>query len=121
MSQEETKTPQQEMDILRAEIDQLRAQKNVILLKRQLAKMKTDDAGNGESVTIESISDFFSTLQTEAEAVKAGIIDADMARALARIRGHQLKTAELQLRHAQLYKGRLPDPRMKLIADQSKP
>jgi len=65
--------------------------------------------------TVKTVSDMMRELQAEIEAVKNGKLDESKARVVARFRGLQLKTAELNLQFQRLTKGRLPQTEMPLL------
>lgn len=71
-------------------------------------------------ISIATVSDMMAALQQEILDIKSGTLDESKARVVSRFRGHQLKTAELQLQYARMNKGRVPDPEMKLIQTGSK-
>jgi len=66
--------------------------------------------------TLDTISEMMRQLQQEINEVKTGVLTDATARNVARIRGLQMKGAELQIQYARLFKGRVPDPEMRLIA-----
>lgn len=68
-----------------------------------------------KNTSIETVSDMMAALQQEILDIKSGALDESKARVVSRFRGHQLKTAELQLQYARMNKGRIPDPEMRLI------
>lgn len=70
--------------------------------------------------SIETVSDMMSALEQEIQDIKNGTLDESKARVVSRFRGHQLKTAELQLQYARMHKGRIPDPEMRLIGKEAK-
>lgn len=65
---------------------------------------------------LQTVSDMMQALQSEIADIKSGNLDDSKARLVARFRGLQLKNAELQIQYSRLFKGRTPDPEMKLIA-----
>lgn len=64
---------------------------------------------------IKTVSDMMTQLQEEIEQVKTGGIDESKARVIARFRGLQLKTAELNLQFNRLLKGRALKEEMPLL------
>lgn len=65
---------------------------------------------------IKTVSDMMMALQQEIEDVKSGTLDESKARIVLKGRALQLKTAELQLQHARMVKGKIPGPELKLIS-----
>ncbi len=111
-----TTRPPTELETLQQQIKDLQAKRELSQLKRQIAQLESEQNRPPLPESIQTISDFFSNLQRHAELVESGLMDAEQARSLARIHGHQLKAAELQLQYARIFKGRTPDPEMRLIA-----
>lgn len=65
--------------------------------------------------TLDTISEMMRQLQNEINETKSGVMTESMARVVIKQRGVQVKLAELQIQHARLFKGRAPDPEMRLI------
>ena len=65
--------------------------------------------------TIATVSGMIQTLEQEIADVKSGQLPESKARIVLKIRGLQLKTAELNLQYARIHKGRLPEKEMRLV------
>ena len=64
---------------------------------------------------VKTVGDMITALGTHIDDVLTGKLDEKTARQVFTGRKLQLKSAELQLQYARLYRGRRPDPVMPLI------
>lgn len=108
-----------EVDDLRKELQELTDAKQVFILRRQVAKLKKDEAHLDHLPTpLRTVGDMLSALETLYNNAEMGLVDEGVTRNLIRIRNAQLKTAELQMQYRRLHKGHLPpDPEL-LLATQ---
>lgn len=74
-------------------------------------------ADNQPSLTnpVKTVGDMMAALETHIQDVLTGRMTDSQARHVTKLRGAQLKTAELQLQYARIFRGRTPDPVMKLL------
>lgn len=64
---------------------------------------------------VKTVGDMMTALEVHIQDVLSGRITDSQARNVVKLRQWQLKTAELQLQYARIFKGRTPDPIMRLI------
>lgn len=64
---------------------------------------------------VKTVGDMMSALETHIHDVLTGRLTDSQARHVTKLRGAQLKTAELQLQYARIFRGRTPDPIMHLL------
>ncbi len=64
---------------------------------------------------VKTVGDMMSALETHIQDVLTGRMTDSQARHVTKLRGAQLKTAELQLQYARIFRGRTPDPIMRLL------
>lgn len=64
---------------------------------------------------VKTVGDMMSALETHIQDVLQGKLTDSQARHVTKLRGAQLKTAELQLQYARIFRGRTPDPIMHLL------
>src|SRR5438132_8318564 len=64
---------------------------------------------------VKTVADMMGALETHIQDVLAGRMTDFQARYTSKFRSAQLKTAELQLQYARIFRGRTPDPIMPLL------
>lgn len=64
---------------------------------------------------VKTVGDMMAAFEAHIQDVLAGRMTDAQARHVSKFRQGQLKTAELQLQYARVFKGRTPDPIMRLL------
>lgn len=70
---------------------------------------------------VKTVGDMMSAFETHIQDVLSGRMTDAQARTISRFRQGQLKTAELQLQYARIFRGRTPDPIMPLLPPAQAP